>query len=69
MADFAPAASRLAGIMALRFGWTPGQFWSATPAELNSLFAALKEAEEGEAETEPPSATDIARLLKDFPDG
>ncbi|WOE75683.1 phage tail assembly chaperone [Alterisphingorhabdus coralli] len=65
--EFAPAASRLAGIMALRFGWMPEQFWSATPAELNSIFAALKQAEGGDAD--PPSVADIARLLKDFPDG
>jgi uncharacterized phage protein (TIGR02216 family) len=42
MADFAEAASRLAGAAALLLGWRPDEFWSATPAELAAVLGAAK---------------------------
>jgi len=63
-AEFAAAASRLAGAAGVAFGWTPETFWNATPAELAVLTRALT----GEAAT-PPGAGEIARLKELFPDG
>ena len=39
--SFAEAARLLAGQTALLLGWRPSDFWSATPAELAAIFAAL----------------------------
>ena len=61
---FADAARRLAGQTAVLLGWRPGEFWSATPAELASIFAALDEAR--------PSAVSrdsLNALLERDPDG
>lgn len=66
---FADLACRLAGVAALHFGWSPAQFWNATPAELNSIFAALTARHGAGADAGPPAAADIARLMKEFPDG
>ena len=45
-------------------GWRPGEFWSATPAELAAVLTALA----GDAE---PAATkaDLEQLMEMFPDG
>jgi hypothetical protein len=62
---FADRARRLAGLAGVAFGWTPGTFWNATPAELAALVAALR----GETPGDPPDAAVIARLKELFPDG
>lgn len=36
---FAPGARRLAGLAARTLGWRPGEFWSATPAELAAILS------------------------------
>lgn len=66
MADrsFADAATRLAGLAGVMFGWSPESFWNATPVELGALVQALA----GE-EAMPPGAEAIARLKEQFPDG
>jgi uncharacterized phage protein (TIGR02216 family) len=61
---FAAAASRLAGLAGLAFGWAPDAFWAATPAELMALVRAAR----GE-DAAPPGASEIARLQERFPDG
>jgi hypothetical protein len=61
---FGAAAARLAGIAGVWFGWAPDQFWSATPDELASLFAATLP--NGET---PPNAEDLAQLREQHPDG
>lgn len=38
-ASFAQAAGRLAGFAIRAFGWSPDQFWQATPAELATALA------------------------------
>ncbi|MET3726179.1 phage tail assembly chaperone [Sphingomonas trueperi] len=64
MTSFAEAAGRLAGLAGLAFGWSPDQFWRATPAELAALLMA------GAPDAgEPPSADLIAKLQEQFPDG
>jgi uncharacterized phage protein (TIGR02216 family) len=61
---FADAASRLAGMAGLMFGWTPSAFWEATPAELGALVRALR----GD-DAAPLGADAAARLMEAFPDG
>ncbi|MBS0479053.1 MAG: phage tail assembly chaperone [Proteobacteria bacterium] len=59
--NFADSASHLAGLAGLLFGWSPGAFWAATPAEL----AALVDAARGD----DPAPVDLAALMEMFPDG
>jgi len=61
---FARCAGRLAGAAGLWFGWSPDQFWRATPAE----FAALLIAARGE-EAQPADSVLIARMMEADPDG
>ena len=61
---FADEAARLAGQAGVAFGWSPDEFWRATPAELMALARALQ----GE-ETAPPDMGEIARMMEAFPDG
>jgi hypothetical protein len=61
---FADAARRLAGQAALLFGWRPHEFWSATPAELADIYAAL-----GEVRQPALSRETIDHLLERFSDG
>jgi hypothetical protein len=61
---FADAAVRLAGLAGVMFGWAPGVFWEATPAELAALVRAL-----AREETPPLGPEDFARLKERFPDG
>jgi hypothetical protein len=60
---FAAAASRLAGLAGLLLGWRPGEFWTATPAEL----AAILDARGPSAPQ--AGADDLRRLQEMFPDG
>lgn len=34
---FRPGANLLAGVATRLFGWTPDQFWQATPAEMATI--------------------------------
>lgn len=61
---FTDAATRLSGQSAMLFGWKPDDFWSATPAELGAVIAAML----------PISASGLDRNTLDslkgqFPDG
>ena len=38
MDSFAAGALRLAGLVPRLLGWRPGDFWTATPAELAAIF-------------------------------
>lgn len=64
MEDFRASAARLAGAMTVLFGWRPGDFWEATPAEIATVFEAM--AGEGDAAA---CALDLARMMEEFPDG
>jgi uncharacterized phage protein (TIGR02216 family) len=64
MADFAEAATRLAGAAALLLGWPPDEFWRATPAEL----AAVLRAARGETAAGMNRA-ELERLREANPDG
>jgi hypothetical protein len=60
---FSKAAGRLAGIAGALLGWRPDEYWSATPAELIAILAAMTGSEA------PASIDDLARLKEMFPDG
>ena len=64
---FADKAARLAGIAGALAGWRPDEFWRATPAELETVLAAL--AGPQAASEAPPDAATIAALKEQFPDG
>lgn len=64
MAEFAAAASHLAGAAAVLLGWQPEEFWRATPAELAAVLRAMT----GGAH-EPLQQAEITRLMEMFPDG
>jgi Phage tail assembly chaperone protein, TAC len=61
---FADTACRLAGLSAALLGWRPGEFWSATPAELATIFDALSPQLEA-----PGDGALITQLQEQFPDG
>ena len=61
---FSEAAARLAGMAGALLGWRPDEFWTATPAELAAVVAALA----GEARP-VAGADDLARLMEIYPDG
>ena len=62
MAEFAAGATRLAGLAGALLGWRPDDFWTATPAELAAVLAALV------GDTDGASADDLQRLMRMFPD-
>lgn len=39
--DFRASAAHLAGLIPAAIGWTPDQYWNATPAELAAILLAL----------------------------
>ena len=61
---FAHGAARLCGLAAALLGWRPPEFWAATPAELESVIAALVPPTDQSA-----TAATIAQLKELFPDG
>jgi hypothetical protein len=64
MADsFGPGARRLAGMAARWLGWRPGEFWSATPAELAAVLAP----ETDPTAPRPLSREDFNRLMERDP--
>lgn len=61
---FASAASRLAGLAGALLGWRPDAFWNATPAELETILAAMTP-----SGNEAADQILVARLKEQFPDG
>lgn len=57
--SFASGASRLAGLSTRLFGWTPDQFWAATPAELATILT--PESPTGE---EPLTRSELDRMME-----
>lgn len=62
-ASFAGSARRLAGLVARALGWRPGEFWTATPAELAAILV-----RDDEAAT-PLSRAELTLLLEREGDG
>ena len=62
--SFNHTATRLAGLTGALLGWRPHEFWSATPAELATILAALA------PDTANPADRDLITTLQEqFPDG
>lgn len=61
MALFSEAAGRWCALAASLLGWRPGEFWSATPAE---LAMALGPPDDGAATASPPTRDMIARMME-----
>lgn len=62
MTRFGTQAKRLAGAASALLGWTPDQFWSATPIELIDALQA------GGDSSEPADRATIEALMERFPD-
>jgi hypothetical protein len=59
------AAVTLVGVMARVAGWRPGEFWTATPADVRAALAGWVEAD-GDAGFDGAA---LAALMEQFPDG
>jgi len=68
-ADFATAAQKLAGLVPATTGWTPDQFWKATPAELAAIFAVFAGNDAGHHAAVPLDSAQLERLKEIYPDG
>ena len=62
---FGSGAVRLAGLMGRLAGWSPDQFWQATPADVAAVLAAW--AEDDDAASMERGA--LAAMMERFPDG
>lgn len=67
--DFRTSASRLAGIIPVRFSWTPDQFWGATPAELTAILRASFAASADNQSPEPLTKTQLDTLKETLDHG
>jgi uncharacterized phage protein (TIGR02216 family) len=56
---FAAPALMLAGLVPRLLGWRPGEFWSATPAELAAIFT-----EAGAPQSAPLSRIELENLME-----
>jgi hypothetical protein len=56
---FAEGAERLSGLIPRLLGWSPGDFWDATPAELAAILTTLEP-----AGGTPLSRTEFDHLLE-----
>lgn len=66
---FSDGAARLAGLAGALLGWSPDQFWRATPAELGAALNALAGDAPPCPPQPPPSRDHIAQMMEAFPDG
>lgn len=65
---FAVMALRLAGQAGWHLGWSADQFWSATPAEMETVVAAMLGVD-GPGAASALTRQDMAELQEMFPDG
>jgi uncharacterized phage protein (TIGR02216 family) len=63
---FRDDAARLAGFAGALLGWSPDEFWRATPAELAAILEAAAGASGAGSRADP---ADLDRLRRMFPDG
>ncbi|NCN84135.1 MAG: phage tail assembly chaperone [Sphingomonadales bacterium] len=66
---FGTLVFQLSGTVSAVLGWTPEQFWNATPAELAAIFAAFSENTPGHQNQAPLGITQLEKLKETFPDG
>lgn len=66
--DFRLTSASLAGLASASLGWTPDQFWSATPAELAVIFSAFETAASQQTPATPIDTNQLEKLKETFPD-
>lgn len=64
-ADIGSAALSLLGVMARVAGWSPAEFWAATPADVRAVLGGWVAAN-GEAAVDGAA---LAAMMERFPDG
>ncbi|MFK7842114.1 MAG: phage tail assembly chaperone [Sphingorhabdus sp.] len=67
--NFGASAARLASLVPLTLGWTPDQFWRATPDELTGLFRSLEGSVAGLDSPLPLDQSTFEHLKETYPDG
>ncbi len=60
--DVRTSAAHLAGLIPATIGWTPDQYWNATPAELAAILKALSAAAPVHQSTQPLTKTQLEQL-------
>jgi len=65
---FRTTASQLAGFVPATIGWTPDQFWAATPAELASIFTAFANISSPNSTAQSLDQTQFEKLKEQHPD-
>jgi len=66
---FGDVAVKLAGLAGWHLGWSADQFWSATPAEMETVVRAMLGEGGGHDGIAALSTEDVERLKEMFPDG
>jgi uncharacterized phage protein (TIGR02216 family) len=66
---FRDDAARLAGFAGALLGWSPDEFWRATPAELASILEVAAGASGAGGAGSSADPADLDRLRRMFPDG
>jgi len=66
---FARVALRLAGLAGWHLRWSADRFWSATPAEMETVVRAMLGEGGGCAGVAALSTEEVERLKEMFPDG
>ncbi|MFT5329218.1 MAG: putative phage protein (TIGR02216 family) [Parasphingorhabdus sp.] len=66
---FSNSTQKLSGTVSAVLGWTPEQFWRATPAELTAIFATFSANAPGHLNQSPLDANQLEQLKESFPDG
>jgi uncharacterized phage protein (TIGR02216 family) len=67
--DFSDSTRKLSGTVCGILGWTPEQFWNATPAELAVIFSVFSEIAPGHQNQAPLGTQQLEKLKETFPDG
>lgn len=62
-AKFADTARRLAHLAAVAMGWRPGEFWTATPAELVTALGL-----DAPSDDRPADTAMLRGLMEQYPD-
>ena len=66
--DFRAVSARLAGLTPAITGWTPPEFWNATPAELAVILMAFEESDPGNQTALPIDYQQLEKLKEIHPD-
>ncbi len=67
--DFSTAAAHLAGLIPATIGWTPNQYWNATPAELAAILMAMSASGPVHQSTQPLDKTQLEKLKDTLSNG